>query len=142
MVCIRGVDCASRTTRAGCPRASGISREGARSRGGEAGRRCKMLLPAIAVLPMACSQYAAVPVTTPPPAGHRVRMELTPAGVARLSETLGNDIPHFDRGIEGELLRTNADQYLVAVRVWSTGAGEANQLEQTVAVPMRDVVSL
>jgi hypothetical protein len=55
---------------------------------------------------------------------------------------LGNDIPHSGRGIEGDLVYADADQFLVGVRVWSTGAGASNQLEQRIAVPVRDVVNL
>lgn len=101
-----------------------------------------MLLPAFALLPMACFQYSAVPVTSPPAAGHHVRMELTPEGFNRLTATLGSDVPHSGREIDGDLVQSNPDQFLVAVRVWSAGAGAANQLEQRIAVPVRDVVSL
>jgi hypothetical protein len=110
---------------------------------GERGQRCKTLLPALAVLlPIACFQYAAVPVTSPPAAGHHVRMELTADGISRIAETLGSDVPLSGRRVEGDLVNADAARFLVAVRVWSTGAGAANQLEQRVAVPTQDVVSL
>ena len=127
--------------RPGCRRLGAIVREMARRRG-ELERRCKTLLLAFVLPSAACFEYAAMPVTSPLAIGHHVRMELTPDGFARLIEALGNDVPHSGRGIDGDLVQANADQFLVAVRVFSAGAGEANQLEQRIAVPVRDVVSL
>jgi hypothetical protein len=69
-------------------------------------------------------------------------MELTADGISRIAETLGSDVPLSGRRVEGDLVNADAARFLVAVRVWSTGAGAANQLEQRVAVPTQDVVSL
>ena len=128
--------------RLGYRRLGASVREVARRRRGELERGCKSLLLAFVLPLVACFEYTAVPVTSPPAVGHHVRMELTPDGFARLIEALGSDIPHSGRGIDGDLVQVKADQFLVGVRVFSTGAGEANQLEQRIAVPVRDVVSL
>jgi hypothetical protein len=128
--------------RLGCRRLGAIVREVARRRLGDLERRCKTLLLAFVLPSVACFEYTAVPVTSPPAVGHRVRMELTPDGFARLTGALGSDVPRSGRGIEGDLVQASADQFLVAVRVFSAGAGEVNQLEQRVAVPVLDVVNL
>lgn len=114
----------------------------ARRRRGDVERRCKALLLAVVLPSAACFEYTSVPVTSPPTVGHHVRIELTPEGFARLNEVLGSDVPHSGRGIDGDLVQANADQFLVAVRVWSRDAGEANQLEQRIAVPVRDVINV
>src|SRR5690349_16351862 len=104
MVWIIRAACASKTTRAGCRPTGAIIKERIKSRMGELGQRCKTLLPALAVLlPIACFQYAAVPVTSPPEAGHHVRMELTADGISRIAETLGSDVALSGRRIEGDL---------------------------------------
>ena len=128
--------------RHGCRRLGAIVREVARRRRGELERRCKALLLAFVLPSVACFEYTAVPVTAPPAVGHHVRIDLTPTGFDHLAETLGRDFPHSGRRIDGDLVQANADQFVVAVRVCSTGAGEANQLEQRIAVPVRDVVNL
>jgi len=114
----------------------------ARRRWGNVERRCRALLLAFVLPSVACFEYTTVPVTAPPVVGHHVRIELTPEGFARLSDVMGRDVPHSGRGIDGTLVQTSADQFLVAVRVWSANAGEANQLEQRIAIPVRDVINL
>src|SRR5689334_12155892 len=114
MVWIIRVDSASKTTRAGCRPTGAIIRGRTTSRIGECRPRRKALLPALAVLlPIACFQYAAVPVTSPPEAGHHVRMELTAEGISRIAETLGSDVALSGRRVEGDLVNADAARFLV-----------------------------
>lgn len=113
-----------------------------RRRQGDFERRCRALLLAFVLPSGACFEYATTPITSPPTAGHNVRLDLTPNGFDRLAEALGSDFPHSGRRIDGELLEASPGQFLVALRVWSGGAGEANQLQQRLAIPIQDVVGL
>lgn len=94
------------------------------------------------VLTVGCFRYTGVQPVSLPANGQQVRVELTSDGFGRLVAALGPDFPHSGRHVEGELVEADAAQLLVAIRVWSDGAGPANQLQQRVSIPVRDVVEL
>jgi hypothetical protein len=96
---------------------------------------------ALLVAGSGCFEYSYVPLAQARP-GSDVRIQLSEEGLVHLAAATFGGLPHLSRTLEGTLVEADSRQLVVAVRVWSGGAGAENQIEQRVAIPAADVVAM
>mgnify|MGYP001557065886 CR=1 FL=1 len=88
-----------------------------------------------------CFEYSYLPLAQAR-VGSDVRIQLSEDGLVHLVTATSGIVPHLSRTLEGTLVEADSRQLIVAVRVWSGGAGAENQIEQRVAIPAADVVAI
>jgi hypothetical protein len=95
----------------------------------------------VAVLTAGCFKYTYVQPAQAP-VGSQVRIHLSEPGYARLSTTVGSDVPRLDRTIEGSVVHADSAKLLVSTRVWTESASTRDWLEQRVDIPVNDIAQL
>jgi hypothetical protein len=101
--------------------------------------RTAALLPTL--LGAACFQYVPI-LPAEAPVGKEVRLHLTDAGLARLRDTLGGQVPRLGKTIEGPLIASQGQRLLVGVPAWSRPESPRDGFQQRVSISVSDLLGV
>jgi len=108
-------------------------------RGISSAARIAALLPTL--VGAACFQYVPIPPAEAP-VGKEVRLHLTDAGLARLRDSLGDQLPRLGKTIEGPLIASQGQRLLVGVPAWNGPESPRDGFQQRVSISVSDLLGV